>query len=183
MKNYFIYSLLALVLVACNTPTYVNPGDISYTFSNNEKKALPSDASIMVVGIQQSNSIVLMVEQALLARGMKLIADPEIQLRVPVTQTQRVANDTTVLRTQIEPRVREIYPPKPADYIVRYRYTGDKRTLSAFNANVISRETGEVISTFSYNCRSSRFPRTQIILDRFAKTIFRRYDNSIPTED
>lgn len=174
--QYLIAITAALVLTACTTSAFVNPGDISYS-SKFEDGVFPREATVMVVGIQQSNSILLMVEETLLARGINLIADPEIQTQVPSRQVQRITTDTTINSTLLQPTVRQLYQPQDnVDYILRYRYIGDARSLASFTASMIDSKTGMIMATFSYSDRDiyGAHPRATLVLEQFGNRMFPR---------
>ncbi|RME94989.1 MAG: hypothetical protein D6772_13820 [Bacteroidetes bacterium] len=122
--RYLIILCTALFLAACSIPTFIAPDEVSFSHSTKGHPIIPDSSTVMVVGIQQSNSIVLQVEDVLLAQRVRLIADPEVQLQVPVMQTQRSIRDTLINETVMEPRVRALYPSQAADYLLRYRYIG-----------------------------------------------------------
>ncbi|PHI19845.1 hypothetical protein CEQ90_10655 [Lewinellaceae bacterium SD302] len=172
MKYLPLCLILSFLFTSCAAPAYMNPGDISFSPIQDSSGFRKDSSSVMVVGLQNSNSIVLMVEQVLLQQQVQLIADPEIQLQTPVMSTRRVTADTIINSTVLEPVVRKLHSAKSADYVLRYRYTGDTRTLSAFHASLINQRSGAIVSSFSYSSRTKMYPRTQVVLERFARDMF-----------
>lgn len=143
-------TLLFFTIIFSTCSVYIPPG---YRVSDsNGWGHLPAESTVKVIQENINDRYLLQLEDALARNGYRVMGSNTLVQSVPVADYSFQTADTTVYRTDRRQWVTEVFPEKPADYVLRYRYSPDYNDgISQFSATVTNVVTGQVEATFIYD--------------------------------
>ncbi len=148
--KHLILLLLTFTFTACSV--YIPP---SYHESDASSWGqLPAGSTIKVIHANADNRYIAHLEDALARKGFTVIGSNTLVQSPVVADYRYQTADTTVFRTERRQMVTELFPAKPADYILRYYYissSSQRDWLGDFGATVTNTNSGELEATFTYD--------------------------------
>lgn len=139
-------SLLLLSIFLLEESCISNPKYDSESISNARV------TSVKVVHSNTEDRMVTLIEQAMMRREWKVIANNRVSTFLPTGAPVSIqVSDTVFSIPQSGLIAQELFQEKQSDCILRYTYQNFWRERVAnFNASLIQTATGEVLSTFDF---------------------------------
>ena len=154
MKTLF-YSFLIIVAIGSFSGCFVG----SSARSLYKAPGFSYSGTFKIIAVNTDDILLGRLENQLLKNGFNLISDNYLRGALPMGSTTVRTGDTTYQVPNHEMMAVRFSDEKPADYIIRYQYSGsDENRIYFLNINVTNSKTGKTEVSFAYPEKAGSIP-------------------------